>query len=44
MVEVIEQAARPTKKGAVIMDTAGYDLDLLSIQVKVIPNFKLMHA
>ena len=26
IVEVLEQAARPTKRGAVVMDTAGYDI------------------
>ena len=31
--EVIEQAARPTKKGAVIMDTAGYDISSVTSMV-----------
>ena len=26
IVEVLEQAARPTKRGAIVMDTAGYDI------------------
>lgn len=33
VVEVIEQAARPTKKGAVIMDTAGYDISSVTSMV-----------
>lgn len=33
MVEVVEQAARPTKKGAIIMDTAGYDISSVTSMV-----------
>ena len=33
VVEVVEQAARPTKKGAVIMDTAGYDISSVTSMV-----------
>ena len=30
IVEVLEQAARPTKKGAVVMDTAGFDISSIT--------------
>ena len=33
VVEVVEQAARPTKKGAIIMDTAGYDISSVTSMV-----------
>lgn len=33
VVEVVEQAARPTKKGATIMDTAGYDISSVTSMV-----------
>ena len=33
IVEVIEQAARPTKRGAVVMDTAGYDISSVTSMV-----------
>lgn len=33
VVEVIEQATRPTKKGAIIMDTAGYDISSVTSMV-----------
>jgi altronate dehydratase large subunit len=31
--EVLEQAARPTKKGAIVMDTAGYDISSVTSMV-----------
>ena len=33
IVEVLEQAARPTKHGAVVMDTAGYDISSVTSMV-----------
>ena len=33
IVEVLEQAAAPTKKGAVVMDTAGYDISSVTSMV-----------
>ena len=33
VVEVLEQAARPTKHGAVVMDTAGYDISSVTSMV-----------
>ena len=33
IVEVLEQAARPTKKGALLMDTAGYDISSVTSMV-----------
>ena len=33
VVEVVEQAARPTKRGAIIMDTAGYDISSVTSMV-----------
>lgn len=33
IVEVLEQAARPTKKGAVVMDTAGFDISSITSMV-----------
>lgn len=33
IVEVLEQAQRPTKKGAIVMDTAGYDISSVTSMV-----------
>lgn len=33
IVEVLEQAARPTKQGAIVMDTAGYDISSVTAMV-----------
>ena len=33
VVEVLEQAKRPTKKGAIVMDTAGYDISSVTSMV-----------
>ena len=33
IVEVLEQAARPTKRGALVMDTAGYDISSVTSMV-----------
>ena len=33
IVEVLEQAARPTKRGAIVMDTAGYDISSVTSMV-----------
>lgn len=33
IVEVLEQAKRPTKKGAIVMDTAGYDISSVTSMV-----------
>ena len=33
IVEVLEQAERPTKQGAVVMDTAGYDISSVTSMV-----------
>jgi len=33
IVEVLEQAERPTKKGAIVMDTAGYDISSVTSMV-----------
>ena len=33
IVEVLEQAARPTKRGAVVMDTAGFDISSITSMV-----------
>ena len=33
VVEVLEQAARPTKRGALVMDTAGYDISSVTSMV-----------
>ena len=33
VVEVLEQAQRPTKKGAIVMDTAGYDISSVTSMV-----------
>lgn len=33
IVEVLEQAVRPTKKGAIVMDTAGYDISSVTSMV-----------
>jgi len=39
IVEVLEQAARPTKKGALVMDTAGFDISSVTSMVAAGCNF-----